>query len=162
MFQCWHQCQSLTSVVGAPWRCGVLTTRRLLKRGLSRCGRSSGMSKRGFIVQRRGSTPDLTEPEKGRKRRHAFVFPFQTRPRCSISGLVLSLRAVSADLLHPIVIVFCSCLRLGTLTLLYSDVSAAAVNIGLLSLKTVGAETSTRSLTAAIDALSPGTCQLLS
>ena len=28
MFYCWHWCQSLTvsSVVGAPWRCGVLTT----------------------------------------------------------------------------------------------------------------------------------------
>ena len=30
MFYCWHQYQSLTvdvsSVVGAPWRCGVLTT----------------------------------------------------------------------------------------------------------------------------------------
>ena len=65
-FYCWHQYQSLTvsSVVGAPWRCGVLTTKggiagiglgrllggkhastpqsgveapRLLKRSLSRC-----------------------------------------------------------------------------------------------------------------------------
>ena len=30
MFDCWHKCQSLTldvsSVVSAPWRCGVLTT----------------------------------------------------------------------------------------------------------------------------------------
>ena len=30
MFHCWHEYQSLTvdvfSVVGAPWRCGVLTT----------------------------------------------------------------------------------------------------------------------------------------
>ena len=30
MFHCWHQFQSLTvdvsSIVGAPWRCGVLTT----------------------------------------------------------------------------------------------------------------------------------------
>ena len=28
IFYCWHQHQSLTvsSVVGAPWRCGVLTT----------------------------------------------------------------------------------------------------------------------------------------
>ena len=39
MFYCWHQCQSLTvsSVVGDPWRCGVLATQGGIARiGLAR------------------------------------------------------------------------------------------------------------------------------
>ena len=44
MFYCWHQYQSLTvsSVVGAPWRCGVLTTQGgIAGIGLDRCSGES-------------------------------------------------------------------------------------------------------------------------
>ena len=62
MFYCWHEYQSVTvsSVVGAPWRCGVLTTQggiagiglaRLLGESMVQLPRVGG-----------GSSPVKTEP----------------------------------------------------------------------------------------------------